>query len=36
MVKGDQKEHTSSYKVSKSWDVMYSMVTTANDIFKDS
>ena len=28
---GGQKVQTSSYKISKSWDVIYSMVTTANN-----
>ena len=28
---GGQKVQTSSYKISKSWDVIYSMLTTANN-----
>lgn len=33
MGEGDQKVHTSSYKMNKSWDVMYSIVITVNNTF---
>ena len=31
MGKGGQKVQTSSYKINKSWDVMYSMMNTVNN-----
>ena len=31
MGEGSQKVQTSSYKVNKSWDVIYSMVTIVNN-----